>query len=748
MSIFVDVLGGVTEDAGFKPPCRVATTADLGTALTGLPIIDGVQIEGTDRILVWNQSNPVTNGIYNANNGGAWTRAIDFSSSSAILAGTQVFVSSGNTYAQKRFECLVANPVVGTTAIYFSVVSDTPIGGTTVVFPTQAMFAAASGVPSTVTLAIVGGFASVGDSPVAAYMKVGSNPGLIAGQFQRPDGTWWRIFGGRLYPEQISAVGATDDSTALINANSVAAALGMELVIDQIHTITNNVTFSVSVKFIASGRIKVSAAHQLTFQSGFSAQSGQYIFDFSTLHTLSGGYQGVPGASASGFSIARMPNVELTPYMFGAKGDNSTLDDIALDACFLAMFATSCPINLCSGQYLCHEVKNYDVTLLATSGFSIYGDGETLAAINFPTITSGVPFWLLMDWPHQTVTGTTNGTTTLIVSSGSTIATGHMVVSSSGDLPLNCTVTNVSGTNVTISPGATGSHANQTISFGPPVGWFRPKLYGFSINGSLNAPLVKIGRDDLTDQPNIIHLEEFGAYNPVASGTNSEALRINSAYGGVVINCNFNCYANGLGANYGYALRLRQCQFLNFTGGSFGNAGYGVAFTDGVSLSCGFYNVDVENVSFCFSNQSSSSGKHIIDGCQLSLWTSAALSAPAQIGNTTTFRARECNFQPGSGGPYNSNQIDPTNYSQIVVEDAQTISTPSLAGNGVAVANKTGKAVFIQLAGGSSLNALVIEGITLSSLTSGASVTGVLRPGASVTPSYGSGATWSWTPVR
>ena len=118
MSTYEDVLGGVTADTGYKPPVRVASTADLGTALTGTPIIDGVQTAIGDRVLLWQQTDQTTNGIWTTASG-AWARAIDFSSNSSILRGTQIYCSDGTEYGGTIFVCLVSNPSIGTTPITF-----------------------------------------------------------------------------------------------------------------------------------------------------------------------------------------------------------------------------------------------------------------------------------------------------------------------------------------------------------------------------------------------------------------------------------------------------------------------------------------------------------------------------------------------------------------------------------------------------------------------------------------------------
>ena len=115
----LDDLGGIADDTGFKAPCRVATTANLGTALIGLLVVDNVQLVIGDRVLVWQQTDQATNGIYVVSSG-AWSRAIDFSSSSSIMRGTQVFVTDGTLYGGSAFYCQTTNPSIGTTPIGFS----------------------------------------------------------------------------------------------------------------------------------------------------------------------------------------------------------------------------------------------------------------------------------------------------------------------------------------------------------------------------------------------------------------------------------------------------------------------------------------------------------------------------------------------------------------------------------------------------------------------------------------------------
>ena len=59
--------------AGLKPkdPARVATTAPVDLETGGLLEIDGEQLVEGDRVIVWQQTEPIENGVYVAA-AGAW----------------------------------------------------------------------------------------------------------------------------------------------------------------------------------------------------------------------------------------------------------------------------------------------------------------------------------------------------------------------------------------------------------------------------------------------------------------------------------------------------------------------------------------------------------------------------------------------------------------------------------------------------------------------------------------------------
>jgi hypothetical protein len=99
-----------------KPPCRVATTANI--TLSGLQTIDGVVLVADDRVLVKDQTSPIENGIYVAYSG-PWVRAKDFDGNNDVVTGTMVSVdTSGNL---TTYHVTTANPItVGVTSLAFA----------------------------------------------------------------------------------------------------------------------------------------------------------------------------------------------------------------------------------------------------------------------------------------------------------------------------------------------------------------------------------------------------------------------------------------------------------------------------------------------------------------------------------------------------------------------------------------------------------------------------------------------------
>lgn len=123
-STITDRLNGVATSVAVKVPVRVATTAEI--ALSGLQIIDGIQLASGERALVKNQSNAIENGVYTVLAGG-WVRTTDFDGTFDAVGGTQVYIDSGASQSRQYYRVSGTGPVViGVDAVSFSIIANPP----------------------------------------------------------------------------------------------------------------------------------------------------------------------------------------------------------------------------------------------------------------------------------------------------------------------------------------------------------------------------------------------------------------------------------------------------------------------------------------------------------------------------------------------------------------------------------------------------------------------------------------------
>lgn len=105
--------GGTSSDA--KASVELATTAPI--LLTGIQVVDVVATATGDRILVKNQLNPIDNGVYLANNTGAWQRSADFNTATS---GAFLVVIGGTTNIGTGWVLATLDPVdVGVSPLIF-----------------------------------------------------------------------------------------------------------------------------------------------------------------------------------------------------------------------------------------------------------------------------------------------------------------------------------------------------------------------------------------------------------------------------------------------------------------------------------------------------------------------------------------------------------------------------------------------------------------------------------------------------
>lgn len=116
-----DRLSGQASEVGLaiKAPVAAATTG-ANILLSGIQTIDGVSVgNNSERVLVKDQTDATTNGIYIASSGN-WTRAPDAAGNTDWTAGSLVYVQGGTTNGGFVYAQTTAAPVtIGTSNIVF-----------------------------------------------------------------------------------------------------------------------------------------------------------------------------------------------------------------------------------------------------------------------------------------------------------------------------------------------------------------------------------------------------------------------------------------------------------------------------------------------------------------------------------------------------------------------------------------------------------------------------------------------------
>lgn len=100
-----------------KGSVTVATTAPI--TLANNQSIDGIAVTTGKRVLVKDQADQTTNGVYDVVAAGAWTRSVDAIPGTTLNAGAYFFVEQGTTYAESGWVLTTDNPVSGASLIVF-----------------------------------------------------------------------------------------------------------------------------------------------------------------------------------------------------------------------------------------------------------------------------------------------------------------------------------------------------------------------------------------------------------------------------------------------------------------------------------------------------------------------------------------------------------------------------------------------------------------------------------------------------
>lgn len=116
IALSVDRIQGLSGSLAIKIPVDCATTAAI--TLSGLQTIDDVVLAEGDRVLVKDQADLTTNGLYNATTS-TWQRTLDFNNSNDSIQGTLIHVYGGTANAG-LWMLTTAEPVIGTSDLEFS----------------------------------------------------------------------------------------------------------------------------------------------------------------------------------------------------------------------------------------------------------------------------------------------------------------------------------------------------------------------------------------------------------------------------------------------------------------------------------------------------------------------------------------------------------------------------------------------------------------------------------------------------
>jgi hypothetical protein len=114
---YTDSIDGLTTSVAEKAPVVVATSGAI--TLSGEQTVNSVACVEGDRVLVKDQDDSTTNGIYVCSDG-AWSRALDFNGNRDVVKGTSVRVAGPSVSTGSLYIVTTENPIViGTSAIVF-----------------------------------------------------------------------------------------------------------------------------------------------------------------------------------------------------------------------------------------------------------------------------------------------------------------------------------------------------------------------------------------------------------------------------------------------------------------------------------------------------------------------------------------------------------------------------------------------------------------------------------------------------
>lgn len=327
--------------AGITPRTGVAVASTANLTLSGEQTIDGV-VTSASRILVKNQSSTLQNGIY-VTAAGAWSRASDSNTAAQLKFGYYYFVSAGTTQAATSWFIATAPTVLNTDPVVFS------------------QFSASQSYLAGTGLTLTGNSFSLNAAQTGLAISASTYQGVVGGI--TPDA-------GTFTTATVAGSGSSPFFRVTSSTFSVDGRLGSG--------------FNSSV--LGLGTV---SAHNVAIYRG-NAQVG--LFTASGLdNTVIGGT--TPAAatvttlsSSSNANIRTTKgnfNVILNVKDFGALGDGSTNDTVAIVAAIVALPSTNAVLYFPAGTYVTDTM-----VINGKTGLTIFGDGN--GSSNIKNRTGGV----------------------------------------------------------------------------------------------------------------------------------------------------------------------------------------------------------------------------------------------------------------------------------------------------------------------------------------------------------------------
>ncbi len=250
-----------------KSSCRAASTANV--TLSGAATVDTVVLNNLDRVLIKNQTDATTNGIYEVNTSGAWSRTTD-ADTWAELVGATVFITAGSVNINTTWACNIASGgTLGVDNITF------------VQFGASSTYTAGTG------LTLVGSQFSL-TTPVSVA-NGGSGVSTLTGIIKGNGGS---AFSAATGSDVVSLIGAT----AVQNATTASTCSGNALTATTLQTARaiNGVSFNGS----ASITVTADTNYACTFNSSGAGDASGTSFNGSTARTIS--YNTIGAAATDG----------------------------------------------------------------------------------------------------------------------------------------------------------------------------------------------------------------------------------------------------------------------------------------------------------------------------------------------------------------------------------------------------------------------------------------------------------------